>query len=84
MNERTQEVYHALTELTDREQLEMIDAMLQRLDDANSADLTYAWRRVIQFRAADWNKGQLATTPWNAIKEMKRAAEAEAAIAAAR
>jgi putative addiction module component (TIGR02574 family) len=68
MSPSTEQLFQAAQSLPEADQVELIDALITALDEANSRPLDAAWLQEIQRRSAEYDAGQIIPVPWAEVR----------------
>lgn len=73
MSPSTEHLFEAARALPEAEQVELIDALIAALDEANPPPLDAAWLQEIQRRSAAYDAGEVTPVPWSEVQARLRA-----------
>ena len=72
MSPDTEQVFQTALALPAGEQLELIEALIAALDEADPQPLDETWMAEIQRRSAAYDASQVSPIPWPVIRERAR------------
>jgi putative addiction module component (TIGR02574 family) len=72
MSPTTEEVLHSALALPVGEQVELIEALIAALDEADPEPLDEAWMAEIRRRSAELDAGKVTPIPWSVVRERAR------------
>jgi putative addiction module component (TIGR02574 family) len=75
MSPNTQEVLESAQALPTAAQVELIEALIASLDEADPEPLDEAWMAEIQRRSADFDAGRVQPIPWAEVRDRMRRGE---------
>ena len=75
MSPHTQEVLQTAQALPTAAQVELIEALIAGLDEADPEPLDDAWMAEIQRRSAHFDAGQVQPIPWSEVRDRVRRGE---------
>ncbi len=75
MSPHTQEVLETAQALPTAAQVELIEALIAGLDEADPEPLDDAWMAEIQRRSAHFDAGQVQPIPWSEVRDRVRRGE---------
>jgi putative addiction module component (TIGR02574 family) len=68
MSPSTQEILQSAQSLSTAAQVELIEALIAGLDEAQHQPLDETWMTEIQRRSADFDAGRVQPIPWSQIQ----------------
>ena len=75
MNTNTQEALATAQALSTAAQVELIEALIAGLDEADPEPLDEAWIKEIERRSADFDAGRVKPIPWSEVRDRSRPGE---------
>ncbi len=75
MSPDTQEILESALALPSAAQVELIEALIARLDEADQQPLSEDWIAEIQRRSADYDAGRVQPIPWSDVRDRVRGQE---------
>ncbi len=69
MSLNTQEILESALALPSAAQVELIEALIARLDEADPQPLGEGWIAEIQRRSADYDAGRVQPIPWPEVRD---------------
>lgn len=72
MSPTAEQVFQAALSLAAPEQLELIEALIAELDQADPQPLDDAWIAEIQRRSAEYDAGKVTPIPWSVVRASTR------------
>lgn len=75
MNTNTQETLATAQALPTAAQVELIEALIAGLDEADPEPLDEAWIKEIERRSADFDAGRVKPIPWSEVRDRCRRGE---------
>ena len=76
MSPSTEQVLQTALSLPSAEQVELIEALIAALDEADPEPLDDAWMAEIQRRSAEFDAGKVTPIPWSVVRERARSEDA--------
>jgi putative addiction module component (TIGR02574 family) len=75
MSTNTQEVLETAQALPTAAQVELIEALIAGLDEADPEPLDEDWIKEIERRSADFDAGRVKPVPWSEVRARSRPGE---------
>ena len=75
MTPNTQEILESAQTLPTAAQVELIEALIAGLDEADPEPLDDAWMAEIQGRSAHFDAGQVQPVPWSEVRDRAHGGE---------
>jgi len=75
MSTNAQEVLATAQALPTAAQVELIEALIAGLDEADMEPLDEAWIKEIERRSADFDAGRVKPVPWSEVRDRSRPGE---------
>jgi putative addiction module component (TIGR02574 family) len=69
MSPVAEQVLQTALALSTGEQVELIEALIAALDEADPQPLGGAWMAEIQRRSAEYDAGKVTPVPWSVVRE---------------
>jgi putative addiction module component (TIGR02574 family) len=71
----TEQIFQSAVALPLGEQVELIQALIAALDQADPQPLDESWMAEVRRRSAAYDAGQVAPIPWSVVRERARGAD---------
>jgi len=75
MTPNTQEILQTAQALPTADQVELIEALIAGLDEADPEPLDEAWMAEIQRRSAEFDAAKVKPVPWSEVRDRLRRGE---------
>jgi putative addiction module component (TIGR02574 family) len=76
MSPSTEHVFQSALALPAAEQVELIEALIAGLDQADPQPLDDAWMAEIRRRSAEYDAGKVTPIPWSVVRAWGRGGDA--------
>ena len=72
MSPDTEQILQTALSLPMAEQIELIDALIAAVDEADPQPLDDVWMAEIRRRSAEYDAGKVTPIPWSVVRERAR------------